>query len=344
MAGILTERFWQFPNIYWQSGQPIGAPVSNLRQIKYLPLPNALPDLDQALSGARIDCGRDFHKQLIEFGGAAKVRMTVQIEYERVNPLVNKQPFKLYLSAVPTRMFKRNKTIFAFENHYIDSLRIITDQITEFNAKFIRDKSNIRLARVLQFTLKIVKYAPLEGRGWKPLPEFLSKNKAVINILNDDELCFGNAVLFFVERPQLSEWNFYCKRAYFYTNEMFHRNNLDILPYPSLPNDVHLYVDFLQMNINLFFFCDDEGRVCHPLVNSRKNFDNVANLLYWKEHYPQITSIPRLFADTTTKSLKTYLPEVPRSLFIGGSSRARQTALHQRRLHVGAPCYPGAHL
>ena len=83
-------------------------------------------------------------------------------------------------------MFKRDGTISAFANPYIDFLRILTDQIREFNAKFIADKSGLRLASVLQFTLKIVKYAPLEGRGWQPLPKFLAKKKAIINIQNND--------------------------------------------------------------------------------------------------------------------------------------------------------------
>ena len=80
MAEIFTERPPQIPNIYWQQGQPVDAPVSTFRQIKYLPLPNAMPDLDQALNGARLDCGWDLYKQLIEYGGAAKVWMTVQVE------------------------------------------------------------------------------------------------------------------------------------------------------------------------------------------------------------------------------------------------------------------------
>ena len=99
MARNFTERPRQIPNLYWHPNQPIGAPVSNFRQIKYLPLPNAFPDLDQALSGARLDCGRDLHKQLIEFGGAAKVWMTVQVEYEPINSMANKQPFEQFLSA-----------------------------------------------------------------------------------------------------------------------------------------------------------------------------------------------------------------------------------------------------
>ena len=99
MTGILTERPRQVPNLCWQPNQPIGAPVSTFRQIKYIPLPNAVFDLDQALSGARVDCGRDFHKQLIDVSGAAKVWITVQVEYEPVNPLANQQPFDQYLSA-----------------------------------------------------------------------------------------------------------------------------------------------------------------------------------------------------------------------------------------------------
>ena len=47
ISGILTERFRLVPNLYWQL---IGVPVRTFRQIKYLPLPNAVPDLDQALS------------------------------------------------------------------------------------------------------------------------------------------------------------------------------------------------------------------------------------------------------------------------------------------------------
>ena len=136
-----------------------------------------MPDLDKALPVARVDFGRDLHKQLIEFGGAAKVWMTVQVEYEPVNPLANEQPFEHYISAAPTRMFTHDGTISAFENSYSDSLRILTDRIREFNAKFIRDKSGLRLAKVLQFFLKMVKYAPFEGRGWQPLPEFLRKKQ-----------------------------------------------------------------------------------------------------------------------------------------------------------------------
>ena len=54
MPGNLTEHSLQTANsrAYWQPGQPVGAPARYFRQIRYLPLQNAVPDLDKALNGA----------------------------------------------------------------------------------------------------------------------------------------------------------------------------------------------------------------------------------------------------------------------------------------------------
>ena len=162
MPGNLTERPRQTTNsrAYWQFGQPVGAPARYFRQIQYVPLPNAVPDLDKALSGAWLDCGQDLHKQLGEFGGAVKVWVTIQVAYEAVKPMANKEPLEQYLSAAPTRIFRSDGPVTATSNPYIGCLRILTDRIKEFNAKFIRDKSGLRIAGILQFILKMVKYAP----------------------------------------------------------------------------------------------------------------------------------------------------------------------------------------
>ena len=145
----------------------------------------------------------------------------------------------------------------------------------------------------------MVKYAPLEGCGWQQLPEFLAKKEAIINILNNEERCYGYSILYFLERAILSERNSNCSRVSLYKKEMFIRYHLDMLPYPISPNDVHQYQDQLQMNSNLFSFYDDVGRVRHLIVISRKNYERVANLFYWKELYEPITNIHQLFKDIT---------------------------------------------
>ena len=105
MARNFTGQPQQISNLYWQQGQPVGDPVRSLRQIKYLPLLNAVPELDQALSKAMLDCAKNFYKQHNNYNEAAKVWMTLLVKYETVNPLANKVSFVQYLSAAPTRIF-----------------------------------------------------------------------------------------------------------------------------------------------------------------------------------------------------------------------------------------------
>ena len=133
--------------------------------------------------------------------------------------------------------------------------------------------------------------------GLEPFPQFLTNKKAIIRIKNNDKRCFGYAALYFLEREKLPKKN--CERVKSYTNEMFQRHDLDTLPYPISPQDVFLYEDQLQMNINVFSLLDDAGRDFHRLVISHKNYERVANFFYWKGHYAPITNISRLFSDLT---------------------------------------------
>lgn len=119
MARILIERPRLISNCYWQHGL-FQAIISYFRQIKYLCFFNGVPDLDQAYSEARIDCARDLYKQLIVFGIAVKVWITMLVKYEPVNFITIKQPFKKFLNASLTCMLKRIDTISANLNSYID--------------------------------------------------------------------------------------------------------------------------------------------------------------------------------------------------------------------------------
>ena len=56
-----------------------------------------------------------------------------------------------------------------------------------------------------------------------------------------------------------------------FTRKICFSADISTLYYTISPNDVHLYEDQLQMNINVFSFFDDESRARHPLVISRKN-------------------------------------------------------------------------
>ena len=59
---------------------------------------------------------------------------------------------------------------------------------------------------------------------------------------------------------------------------MCKQNNLTDLPYPIPANNVHLYENQLQININVFSFFD-EGKTRHPLLISKRLYSKNVNLL-----------------------------------------------------------------
>ena len=62
------------------------------------------------------------------------------------------------------------------------------------NAHVVRQSSGLVLAEVLSFRFKVSEFLPLAGREYKQLPTFLAKKKAIVNVQNTDNRCFGYAI------------------------------------------------------------------------------------------------------------------------------------------------------
>ena len=60
--------------------------------------------------------------------------------------------------------------------------------------KFQRQGSNWRFHSVLSLDLHAVKYVPLGGSSYIPLPKFLAAKKAIINLKNEDDESFKWAI------------------------------------------------------------------------------------------------------------------------------------------------------
>ena len=61
-------------------------------------------------------------------------------------------------------------------------------------AKVERQGSNWRFHSVLSLEIHTVKYVPLSGSSYIPLPKFLAAKKAIINLKNEDDECFKWAI------------------------------------------------------------------------------------------------------------------------------------------------------
>ena len=68
------------------------------------------------------------------------------------------------------------------------------ETVLESLAKFQRQGSNWRFRTVLSLNLHTVKYVPLGGSSYIPLPGFLASMKAIINLKNEDDEFFKWAI------------------------------------------------------------------------------------------------------------------------------------------------------
>ena len=69
-------------------------------------------------------------------------------------------------------------------------LNAMFEEVWENMARFQRRGSNWRFEEVLKLEIHLVGFVPLKGNSWIPLPETISKKKAVINMKNEDNECF----------------------------------------------------------------------------------------------------------------------------------------------------------
>ena len=68
------------------------------------------------------------------------------------------------------------------------------ETVLESLAKFHSQGSNWRFHSILSLDLHTVKYEPLGGSSYIPLPAFLAAKKAIVNLKNDDDDCFKWAI------------------------------------------------------------------------------------------------------------------------------------------------------
>ena len=163
------------------------------------------------------------------------------------------------------------------------------------NAHFNRSNSGLVLEDILNFRFKITEFKPLLGRGHKELPAFLKRKRAIINVKNTDNRCFGYALL-----SALETIHPHAERAENYIG-LFHEYELDTIQYPVEVPDIPDHEDLLHVNINLFSFYDDEGKARYPLYVSKKHYNKSIDLLYWDEHYAWIKSFTAFMADLSMK-------------------------------------------
>ena len=125
------------------------------------------------------------------------------------------------------------------------------------NALYVRQSSGLVLADVLSFRFNVCEYLPLVGREFKQVPTFLAQKKAIVNIQNTDNRCFGYAMASALAPPFVHGEHAYRPGNY---NYLFREKGLDQLTYRVEVASIPAIEDRLGVGINVYSFFDDEGK------------------------------------------------------------------------------------
>ena len=173
--------------------------------------------------------------------------------------------------------------------------------------------SNWRFKKLIRFNVSSTVIKSALGKSYIELPKVIQNKKATINIKNNDDKCFDYALI--------------TSRIYKdhdKTDLRVVKKNLDkiLIPdniiYPITSNDIHLYEELNNIQINVFSldgYTDDveDVRTCiNEEYKSNKHRKDVVNLLLIREneksHYVFITNLSRLFFSKALKVARYHCP------------------------------------
>ena len=182
----------------------------------------------------------------------------------------------------------RTKLIAVLRTHAIPQfMHEVLETLRTRHTTFMRESSGLRLESIRMGDIQItrVEHMAYVGRAYTELPKFLLQKKAIINVHNNDNRCFGYALLSSLH-PATSN----VSRRTQYDQFFAAHPALNALEYPVDINQFEDVEERINIPFNVYTFYDDEGRARYPLYLSRENPDTAVDLLFWNGHYAWIKS------------------------------------------------------
>ena len=210
-------------------------------------------------------------RELIQEHHALKFWVSLLVEYTKPNAPVNPdKPSEFYLHSGSFTVLNNNNI-----GELLESVRT---QIELRNAHFIREQSGLVISRIISLRLHVGKFSPLSAGAYLKVPKELEKKKAIVNVKNTDNRCFGYAILSKLFYNEITPHNQSIPSSY---SKYFARNvhNLNSLSYPVSPDQIPAIEDLLKININVITFYDENGTDKCPIYISRKSHHEDIDLL-----------------------------------------------------------------
>ena len=177
----------------------------------------------------------------------------------------------------------------------IDALDNASDEIKNKVAVWISESSQWVIEVILRHYINIVKYVPLRGNSYLPLPEELRNSKKGLNNLkNEDDKCF-----LWCHVKHLNPQKDHPERIKLSDREFAKRLDYSGITFPVTIKQIPQIERQNGLNINVFGY----DKSVYPIRLSKENYDDHMELLYiegnvikpvQKQHYVYIKDFNRL--------------------------------------------------
>ena len=164
--------------------------------------------------------------------------------------------------------------------------------------KFQKQGSDWFFKKVIRLEIHTVEYNPLGCPSYIPLPDFIMRKKAIININNDDEKCFLWCVLRYLHLVERSVYRISDLQRY--ENEL----NTQGIDFPVKVKDISKFESLNPTIPVINVFSVNQNNKFYPLRMAQRDTQNTIDLFLYEEdgkyHYSLIKTFSRLFRSQIT--------------------------------------------
>ena len=220
-----------------------------------------------------------------------KVYIRLECTMKRINPADNTEE-------TVTKSF-RSQTHIVFPNYIVDTYDGFVEETLEEFARYQMDGSGWTLKSTDTLTLSSVRWVPMKGSSYIPLPVNLKNKKALINIKNQDNECFKWSVTRFLNPVDKNS-----EKMSKILKEQSEKHNWDGISSPTPLNEIPRFEKNNNVSINVLGNNGDNE--IYPLQRSNHKSDTKIELMLITDeigdsHYVVVKNMSRLLYGQVTK-------------------------------------------
>lgn len=213
----------------------------------------------------------------------------------RVHALYSKPPSDSF----STKCFNTKNFSYHKATNFNEFLNNLVENIQKQSEEFQESESGWSLSEILYLEINLHKNNSLKGSSYIPLSADIKNKGAIVNVKNNDQACFGWAVVSALYPPGKK----HSQRTTSYPNYKDVLNLKDI-EFPMKMKDVSIFE--VNNNVSINIFGEEDGQIIGPYYHTSQRKSTHINLLFLEnsdgnEHYCWIKNMSRLLSNQLSK-------------------------------------------